>query len=142
MAIIYRPTKPDFDLTQGDIWLNVHIGTVIISACLPTYRPLVSRASQILHGTLSTVSSPGGTYKNNTYSTEDTYTLRNTDRENMRRGGGEDVDMERYLGQSSGTFTDARRSESHESGGREWEGEEGAVRAGEAIGVRKTVEVV
>ena len=41
MAVLYRPHDQDFDLTKGDIWLNVHDGTAIISACLPTLRPLI-----------------------------------------------------------------------------------------------------
>lgn len=48
VAILYRPNQTDLDLTQGDIWFNVHLGTAIISACLPTYGPLVSHSSRLL----------------------------------------------------------------------------------------------
>ena len=41
MAVLYRPKQHALDLTKGDIWFNVHLGTAIISACLPTFRPLL-----------------------------------------------------------------------------------------------------
>ena len=139
MSIIYRPTQPNFDLTQGDIWLNVHIGTAIISACLPTYRPLISRSSLLLSG----FHSGQGTYKQGTYNLDDTRTLR-TDKEKMRnshtRQLKEEVSMDQNLNQN-GSFADARRSESSGTTRREWQ-EDGAIRAGEAIGVKKTIEVV
>lgn len=31
------------DMTPGTIWLSVHSSVAIISACLPTYRPLLAR---------------------------------------------------------------------------------------------------
>ncbi|MCJ1285178.1 hypothetical protein MMC26_004516 [Xylographa opegraphella] len=49
---VYQPDNTNIDLTQGDIWLNVHSGVAIMSACLPTYRPLLTRGSLLLstHG--------------------------------------------------------------------------------------------
>ncbi len=47
MSVLYRPSQPTLDFTH-DIWLNVHLGTAVISACLPTYRPLISRDSGLL----------------------------------------------------------------------------------------------
>lgn len=138
MSIIYRPDEPEFDLTQGDIWLNVHIGTVIISACLPTYRPLISRSSQLL----SSLYSNHGTYKQGTYNSDDTRTLRNKERmpSSRWRHLTEEIFMDQNLGQQR-SFADAHRSESNDTMGREWR-EDGAIRAGEAIGVKKTIEVV
>lgn len=31
------------NFTRGAFWANIHLGTAIICACLPVYRPLVSR---------------------------------------------------------------------------------------------------
>jgi len=45
---VYQPNNSNLDLTQGDIWLNIHSGVAIMSACLPTYRPLLSRGSLFL----------------------------------------------------------------------------------------------
>ena len=138
MSIIYHPNEPDFDLTQGDIWLNVHIGTVIISACLPTYRPLISRSSQLLSGLYSNQ----GSHNQGTYNSDDTRTLR--DKEKMRSSRSryltDEISMDQNLGQN-GSFADARRSESNDTTRREWQ-DDGAIRAGEAIGVKKTIEVV
>ena len=30
-------------LTRGGLWSNIHLGTAILCACLPTYRPTLSR---------------------------------------------------------------------------------------------------
>ncbi|MCJ1400657.1 hypothetical protein MMC11_003865 [Xylographa trunciseda] len=45
---VYQPNNSNIDLTQGDIWLNIHSGVAIMSACLPTYRPLLTRGSLFL----------------------------------------------------------------------------------------------
>lgn len=133
MAILYRPGVEDFDLTKGDIWLNVHLGTAIISACLPTYRPLVSRSSQIFR---SFHTSQGS------YNSDDTHTLtaetRRT-RGSRSRQLAEEIPMDQQ--QHQGSSVNARRSESNDTASREWY-DHGAIRAGEAIGVKKTIEVV
>ncbi|KAL8668829.1 MAG: hypothetical protein Q9224_007774, partial [Gallowayella concinna] len=142
MSIIYRPNEPEFDLTEGNIWLNVHFGTAIISACLPTYKPLISRSVRMVSNVYT--SHDRGYNKNGTRNnSEDTRTLRSEgDRVTnpySRQLRGEEISMDQ-MGRC-GFFADARRSESHYASKPEWR-DEGAVQAGEAIGVRKTIEVV
>ena len=36
------------DFVKGILWSNIHLGTAIICACLPTYRPLLSRCADRL----------------------------------------------------------------------------------------------
>ena len=132
MATLYKPGIEDFDLTVGDIWLNVHLGTAIISACLPAYRPLVSRTFG------------SSAVARDTYHSDDTHTL-TAEKWKMRgsrsRQTVEDIPLDQGLGQSQGSFVNARRSESNDTTKRAWE-EDGAIRAGAAIGVKKTIEVV
>lgn len=128
MGTLYRPGIEDFDLTVGDIWLNVHLGTAIISACLPAYRPLVSRRFRSAH---------------NTYQSDDTHTL-TAEKWKMRgsrsRQVVEEIPMDQRL-EHQGSFVNARRSESNDTTTRALD-EDGAIRAGAAIGVKKTIEVV
>ena len=136
MSIIYRPTEPEFDLTEGNIWLNVHFGTAIISACLPTYKPLITRSAR----KLSTVYPSQGAYKNGTQASEDTQNLRSSDKNKVGNPHSRQLREEISMDQMghSGFSAEARRSDSSI---REWR-DDGAIRAGEAIGVRKTIEVV
>lgn len=41
-GLVYE-LNDEVPFTQGDIWSNIHAGTAIICACLPTYRPLFPR---------------------------------------------------------------------------------------------------
>ena len=131
MAVLYRPDESDFDLTQGDIWLNVHLGTAIISACLPTYRPLIASDSpllQIFH--TNQVS----------YLTDDTKTSKKRSRSSRSRQSREGI----FTGQqydNQATFADARRCDSISMTGMESQEDE-AVESGTAIGIKQTVEVV
>ncbi|KAL8838545.1 MAG: hypothetical protein Q9170_002087 [Blastenia crenularia] len=138
MSIIYRPTEPEFDLTEGNIWLNVHFGTAIISACLPTYKPLISRSASVV----STVYASHGPYRNATRISEDTRTLRSDKEKVMNphsRQLKEDISMDHI--DRNGYYADARRSESNGTSKQEWR-DDGAIQAGEAIGVKKTIEIV
>ena len=54
------------DMTPGTIWLSVHSSVAIISACLPTYRPLLARISG---GRLVTMISTRRGSHSNTYLT-------------------------------------------------------------------------
>ncbi|MCJ1292806.1 hypothetical protein MMC34_004359 [Xylographa carneopallida] len=47
----YEPGLSDINLIQDAIWLNIHLSTAIICACLPTYRPLLTSGLSAL-GTL------------------------------------------------------------------------------------------
>ncbi|KAL6720169.1 hypothetical protein ACLMJK_002090 [Lecanora helva] len=134
MAVLYRPGKADFDLTQGDIWLNVHLGTVIISACLPALRPLVSRKSSIMHIIYPSRGS---------YQIEDTDSLHLRNRRN-RASKGQLFTDDSHLAQRKGlqgNFVDAQGRRSLSTVGLESLGD-GAVEAGTAIGVKQTVDVV
>ncbi|KAL8803736.1 MAG: hypothetical protein Q9182_003011 [Xanthomendoza sp. 2 TL-2023] len=151
MSIIYRPTEPEFDLTEGNIWLNVHFGTAIISACLPTYKPLISRSVRMVSHVYASHggAGAGGYIKNGTRNSEDTRNLR-SDKDsgsNKMTANGyssrqlrEEISMDQMTG-GCGFFADARRSESNYTSKREWR-DEGAIQAGAAIGVRQTIEVV
>lgn len=128
LAALYRPGIVDFDLTIGDIWLNVHLGTAIISACLPAYRPLVLR---------------GFRSSRDAYHSDDTHTL-TAEKWKIRgprsRQFVEEIPMGQRL-EHQGSFVNARRSESNDTTRRPFD-EDGAIKAGAAIGVRKTIEVV
>ncbi|KAI4266745.1 MAG: hypothetical protein L6R38_008568 [Xanthoria sp. 2 TBL-2021] len=134
MAVLYRPGKIDIDLTQGDIWLNVHLGTAIISACLPTFRPLMSRRSD----SRQAYSSRKGSY------TVNHSTVLSASRNRARGAIGSDSREGIIMNPQSdlrGTFADARRTTSSDASSTKWQ-DDGPVKSGEAIGVKKTIEVV
>lgn len=41
-------TNQKVDFVKGLLWSNIHLGTGIICACLPTYRPLLSKCASSL----------------------------------------------------------------------------------------------
>lgn len=134
---VYKPSGAEVDLTQGDIWLNVHLGTAIICACLPTYRPLVSRNPWF------SKSFSGGHSKEHSAGSGKTFKLPSLPK-SSRRGESSEVVTKIYCGQqgeSHGNFADARRSESSNATKTEWL-DESAVRTGDAIKVKQSVEVV
>ncbi|KAI4196369.1 MAG: hypothetical protein LQ346_003228 [Caloplaca aetnensis] len=135
IAKVYHPGETDFDLTQGDIWLNVHLGTAIICACLPTYRPLISRHSwSKMHSKRSGHSSKTS---DNTHTLPSRHTVAHLGDYNELMAG-------LPMGQqpnSQGNFAEARRSESTDGTRGEWQ-HESPVKAGEAIRVKQTVDVV
>lgn len=134
MAVLYRPGEVDFDLTQGDIWLNVHLGTAIISACLPTFRPLIPRSS----GGTSRYHSRQGSYSIN-HSTALSAAKKRIRGDNLGESReGIVLEPQKDL---QGTFADARHSESSATASTRGQ-EDGAIRAGEATGVKRTVEVL
>ncbi|KAL8728556.1 MAG: hypothetical protein Q9166_005289 [cf. Caloplaca sp. 2 TL-2023] len=135
IAKVYKPGSADVDLTQGDIWLNVHLGTAIICACLPTYRPLVSRTPWLSFDSLRGHRKPAGS--------DDTHQLP-TMPKSVHHSDSHDLMEAIYTGQQQdlqGNFVDARRSGSTNATRSEWQ-DEGPVRTGAAIGVKHTVEVV
>ncbi|KAL8991807.1 MAG: hypothetical protein Q9169_007631 [Polycauliona sp. 2 TL-2023] len=132
MAVLYRPeaSTVEIDLTQGMIWLNVHLGTAVISACLPTFRPLISRRWDSRHGSSARKGS---------------YTMNNSaiHPPSKRKTHGADWgdSREGIIMDTQGTFTDARRATSTDGSSTLWQ-TDGPVKSGDAIGVKKTVEVV
>ncbi|MCJ1397976.1 hypothetical protein MMC11_001172 [Xylographa trunciseda] len=44
----YAPGASDINLIQDAIWLNIHLSTAIICACLPTFRPLLTSSLSAL----------------------------------------------------------------------------------------------
>ena len=130
MATLYRPGIGEFDFTIGDIWFNCHLGTAIISACLPTFRPLISKEYRQGRETFK-------------YPSDDTRTLT---QENKKFRGSrsqqtvDEIDLS-LQPDRHGNFFNARRSESNDTTRRQWS-EEGAIRARAAIGVKQTIEVV
>lgn len=50
-------------LTPGELWTNVHLGTAILSACLPTFPPLISRLRVLGSAIVSRMSSFFGTLR-------------------------------------------------------------------------------
>jgi glucan phosphoethanolaminetransferase (alkaline phosphatase superfamily) len=138
LSILYRPTKPDLDLTKGDIWFNVHLGTGIISACLPTFRPLISRSSSFLQS----FSSRKGSYTTDqSESALDNMKSRLREANEHGKSETEGIVMQPKKDNLQGSYADARWSEGSNSPSGAWQ-EDGAVTAGEAIAVRRTVEVV
>ena len=138
LSILYRPKKPDLDLTQGDIWFNVHLGTGIISACLPTFRPLISRSSSFLQS----FSSRKGSYTTGqSGSALDNMKSRLKEANEHGKSETEGIVMQPNKETLQGSYADARRSEGSTTPSGGWQ-EDGAVTAGEAIAVRRTVEVV
>lgn len=134
---VYKPTGVEVDLTQGDIWLNVHLGTAIICACLPTYRPLVSRIPW-----LPKIPSRCRSKQQSTSSGK-SYKLPSLPK-SVYHGDSSEVMATVYAGHRQdvqGYFVDARRSESTTKTKAEWQ-EESPVRTGEAIRVKQSVEVV
>ncbi|KAL8925694.1 MAG: hypothetical protein Q9208_003377 [Pyrenodesmia sp. 3 TL-2023] len=135
IAIVYQPGRPDFDLTQGVIWLNVHLGTAIICACLPTYRPLFSRHPWLKLHSKRSEGSFKASDKTHTFPSRTTATHQGDSNELMAGlYTGEHTNMQGYL-------AEARRSESTNATKGGWQ-DEGPVRAGEAIRVKQTVDVV
>ena len=134
---VYKPSGSDVDLTQGDIWLNVHLGTAIICACMPTYRPLISRNPWFSKSFSSRRS------KQQVTDSDKTYKLPSLPK-NAHHGELSEVMTAVYAGHQEdlhGNFTDARRSESTNATKAEWQ-EESPVRTGEAIRIKHSVEVV
>ena len=134
MAVLYRPTEPDIDLTQGDIWLNVHLGTAIISACLPTYKPLISGNTRLMDIFY---------HKRGSYPTRDTGTLPSSRRRTHTTGSRRSIEKIYNASQTEqqGNFVDVRQSGSISMTDMESK-EEGAVESGAAIHVKQTVDVV
>lgn len=135
IAKVYQPSATDVDLTQGDIWLNVHLGTAIICACLPTYRPLISR-----HPWLNVHSKRR---EHNSKTSDKTHTVP-SQAAIAHHGNSKELMVVLHTRQhpdTQGNFADARRSESTNGSKGEWQ-DEGPVKAGEAIRVKQTVDVV
>ncbi|KAL8661111.1 MAG: hypothetical protein Q9202_005925 [Teloschistes flavicans] len=140
---VYQPSGHDVDLTQGDIWLNVHLGTALICACLPTYRPLVSRTSSIMKG-FSGRRSRSNQSNQHTSDSDHPYKLRPVPN---NAGHGDSIDFMAavYVGphqhDMQGNFVEARRSDSTNATKAEGS-DESPVRTGEAIRIKQSVDVV
>ena len=134
MAVLYRPDQVDIDLTQGNIWLNVHLGTAIICACLPTFRPLIARRLGSRQGT----NSRKGSYATNPPTPFSA--SRNKAHGGTWGDSTEGIIMDSQNGMQ-GTFANARRATSSGESSTKWD-EDGAVKSGEAIGVKRTIEIV
>ena len=133
MAVLYRPGEADFDLSKGDIWLNVHLGTAIISACLPTYRPLVSRKTSLTQifypsrGSYQIEENESLQYRKKSSATSHSTWL-------------PDSLYTSHPKERQGNFVNARGSGSISLIG--LGSQDGAVESGAAIGVKQTVDVV
>lgn len=133
ISVLYQPSNANLDLTLGDIWLNVHLGTAIISACLPTYRPLISRKAS-----LAQIFYPS----RGSYQIEDSESLQIRKKRMRTSGSPWFTDRQYSTGQKGpqGNFVSARGSGSISMIGLEAH-EDGAVESGMAIGVKQTVAV-
>ena len=133
---VYKPTGNEVDLTQGDIWINAHLGTAIICACLPTYRPLFSRRPWISHKIhsfhIKGSSNDAQSHKLPTIP-KDAHLDHSTDTMDKLFAGRPPV--------AHGTYTDARHRENSSTAETPWQ-DERAVRDGAAIAVKQTVDVV
>ncbi|KAL8786043.1 MAG: hypothetical protein Q9213_003026 [Squamulea squamosa] len=132
---VYQPSGKDIDLTQGDIWLNVHLGVAIICACLPTYRPLISRNPWLrLHGKQS---------ENASESSDMTPTIGSAPKR-VYHSDANEMTSGLYTGPNPdlhGHFANARRSESTNAT-KFGSGDESPVRTGEAVRIKQTIDVV
>ncbi|KAL9009145.1 MAG: hypothetical protein Q9173_005801 [Seirophora scorigena] len=135
LILVYQPSGVDVDLTQGDIWVNVHLGVAIICACLPTYRPLISRTPWLKLHSQRTRDSSKTSGKAHTFPSP---------RQSAQYGDSNELMAAVYAGQrvdTQGNFADARRSDSNNEAKTEsYHGSPG--RTGEAIRVKQTVDVV
>ncbi|KAL8992850.1 MAG: hypothetical protein Q9188_007483, partial [Gyalolechia gomerana] len=137
IVLVYKPSGTEVDLTQGDIWLNVHLGTAIICACLPTYRPLISR-NPWFSRTFSSRRS-----KQHSTNSSKSFKLPSFPK-SVHHGESSEVMTTIYAGHQQelhGNFADARRSDSTNATKAGWL-DESPVRMGEAIRVKQSVEVV
>ena len=48
---------------RDELWINLHVSTAIVCACMPTYRPLLSRAVQATSSFRNRYSNKTGTTK-------------------------------------------------------------------------------
>lgn len=138
IAKVYKPGSADVDLTQGDIWLNVHLGTAIICACLPTYRPLFSRNPWLskkvhsFHPSGGNSGDTGGSHKLPTVP------------KNVHHSDSADMMHKIFAGHEQSTkvtYADARHSEDSSTAENPWQ-EERAVGEGATICVKQTVDIV
>ncbi|KAI0532017.1 hypothetical protein GGR58DRAFT_201439 [Xylaria digitata] len=53
----YQPNTQFITFTNSEIWTNVHITTAILCACLPVYKPLRAKATELIRKLRSTYSS-------------------------------------------------------------------------------------
>jgi len=54
IAVSYSPGNQNVDLVQDIFWLNIHLGVVIICACLPICGPLISEGVSIISSNITT----------------------------------------------------------------------------------------
>ncbi|KAF7503814.1 hypothetical protein GJ744_003255 [Endocarpon pusillum] len=47
IVYVYQPKKRYSSFTEASLWSSIHLGTAVICACLPTYRPLLDRIVSI-----------------------------------------------------------------------------------------------
>ncbi|CAF9914521.1 MAG: hypothetical protein HETSPECPRED_002001 [Heterodermia speciosa] len=40
-SLTYVPGRHYINWTRGELWTNIHLGTAVLCACLPTYAPLL-----------------------------------------------------------------------------------------------------
>ncbi|KAI4114659.1 MAG: hypothetical protein LQ345_004604 [Seirophora villosa] len=135
LILVYQPGAADVDLTQGNIWINVHLGVAIICACLPTYRPLISRTPWLKLTSQRTRDSSKTSGKAHTFPSA---------RHSAQYGDSNELIAAVYAGQrvdTQGNFADARRSDSNNEAKSESYNESPG-RTGEAIRVKQTVDVV
>lgn len=61
------------DLAVDMLWNTIHIGTGIICACLPTYRPLARASASFISSKLSSLRSKGRSEASSKLSSQKTY---------------------------------------------------------------------
>lgn len=73
IAVSYFPGEPMIDLALDLYWNNIHIGTAIICACLPTYRPVARATASFISSKLSSLRSKDQSDGSMAYAARDKY---------------------------------------------------------------------
>ncbi|KAF2014353.1 hypothetical protein BU24DRAFT_481797 [Aaosphaeria arxii CBS 175.79] len=50
-----EPGSTAIDFMHDILWLDIHAGIALVCACLPTYRPLIVKASSVVSGSVSKI---------------------------------------------------------------------------------------
>ena len=61
------------DLAVDMLWNNIHVGTGIICACLPTYRPLARASASFISSKISSLGSKGRSNASSELSSREAY---------------------------------------------------------------------
>ncbi|KAL9049433.1 MAG: hypothetical protein Q9162_007219 [Coniocarpon cinnabarinum] len=74
LSLTYIPGSEFINFSQGQLWSNIHLGSGIVCACMPLYRPLVLESAGIFSKTYQklsdALSSRGKDYSSSDYTND------------------------------------------------------------------------